>query len=53
VVRGSLAFMEEQSLKVSKELLVKLRKIASREGYVLKRLVERLIESGIKAEGLK
>lgn len=45
--------VERESVKVSKNLLKMLRRIADRDGFVLSRLIERLIESGIKAEKLK
>ena len=45
--------MGKESFKISTALLSKLRKIAERDGLILSRLVERLIESGIKAENLK
>jgi len=45
--------MEQQTIKISGALLSRLRKIAERDGLILKRLLERLIESGIKAENLK
>ena len=45
--------MEKESVKVSKELLKLLRKIAERDGMILGRLIERLIRSGIVAENLK
>ena len=45
--------MEQQTIKISGILLSRLRKIAERDGLILKRLLERLIESGIKAENLK
>ena len=46
-------FMDKESVKVSKELLRKLRAIASRDGMILGRLIERLIKAGIVAENLK
>jgi predicted DNA-binding protein len=45
--------MADQSFRISGELLDKLRTIAEREGMVLKILVERLIEAGIKAKRMK
>jgi predicted DNA-binding ribbon-helix-helix protein len=45
--------MEKESVKISKEVLSKLRKIADRDGMVLGRLIERLIRAGIVAENLK
>ncbi len=45
--------MDQQSFKISGKLLEQLRKIAERDGFVLKRLVERLIRAGIVAENLK
>jgi predicted DNA-binding ribbon-helix-helix protein len=45
--------MAKESFKISGALLSKIRKIAERDGMILTRLIERLIESGIKAENLK
>ncbi len=45
--------MDKESVKISKEVLVKLRKIAERDGMILGRLIERLIRAGIVAENLK
>ncbi len=45
--------MDKESVKISKEVLTKLRKIADRDGMILGRLIERLIRAGIVAENLK
>lgn len=45
--------MDKESVKVSKDLLKNLRKIAERDGMILGRLIERLIKAGIVALDLK
>jgi len=45
--------MQKESVKISKDLLKSLRKIAERDGLLLGRLIERLIKAGILAEDLK
>lgn len=45
--------VKRESVKLSDDLIKKLRVAAERDGMRLNRLVERLIESGIKAEKYK
>ena len=42
-----------ESVKLATRVLDPLRKIAIRDGLILARLLERLIESAVKAEKLK
>lgn len=44
---------ERESVRVSKEILVKLREIAKREGWLIGPFVDKLILAGMKAEKIK
>jgi len=44
---------EREAVKVDPRIMVQVRKIAEREGYVIGRLIDRLLLAGIKAEKLQ
>ena len=47
------AMTDTTTIKLNRELVERLREIAKRDGLLLGRLIERLIEAGIRAEKLK